>query len=114
MVKKSRVFRSSGLILLYLSHSHLNHLSNLLLDKRIILPAMGSQAICAVLNTILRISKITPTTVSQGIQRTVAEKAAKAFRICTRMTGKIFTLLMLKKIVVCHRIISFHRQISLI
>ena len=64
---------------------------------------MGLQAIGAILNTTLRIGKAAAAAISQGIQGAIAKQAAEFLRVSTGMAGKILALLMLEKIVICHR-----------
>ena len=68
----------------------------------VILTAVGPQAAAAILDAIFGILKFTATLVSQCIQRAVTENTAKGFGVRPFVTGEIFTLLMLKKIVMAH------------
>ncbi len=61
---------------------------------------MGNQAIGAILDTLISISKTAAAPVTKDIQRAIAEQAAKGFRTRPRMAGKILTFSVLKKIVV--------------
>ena len=63
---------------------------------------MRTQAGGAVLNPLRGISKAPTALVAQCIERTVTEQAIECLRICALMTGKIFTLPILKETVVIH------------
>ncbi len=75
---------------------------------------MGTQAAGAILDALGCIGKITAAAAAQRIQRTVAKQAAEALRITFRMARKVFTLSVLKKIVVCHGISSLLPTLSLL
>ena len=60
---------------------------------------MGAQAARAVLDAVFRIGEIAAAAVAQGVERAVAEDAGKGFRVCAGVTGKVFAILILEKIV---------------
>ena len=61
------------------------------------------QTIGAVLHSAFRIAETAAAPVAKRIQRAVAEKAIEILRICALMAGEIFTVPVLKEIVICHR-----------
>jgi hypothetical protein len=63
---------------------------------------VGPHAGRAILDTAVGICKITAAFVAQGIQRTEAEQAVKAFPVSSLMAGEIFASLVLEKFVVFH------------
>ena len=87
---------------IWLFFHHFDDLHHLLLDTLAVLPFVGPQTVGAILNAVFRVCKITTAFIPQCIQGAIAEQAAEGIRICPGMAGKIFTLSMLKKIVVCH------------
>ena len=95
MMEKSRFFRK------FQDFAHFFH------DLSVIFPAMGPQAVGAVLDALFRITEAASAPVSQGIEGAIAKDAAEGFRIGTFMAGKIFTLLILKEIVVTHIYLHF-------
>lgn len=80
----------------------LQNLVHLCTDGVIIFPLMRSQAGGAVFDALFGVAVIAAAFVAQAVQRAVAEQAAKAFRIGGWVAGKIFTLFILKEIVMCH------------
>ena len=84
-----------------------NDLEQLLRDLFIIFTAVGNQATGAILDPIFGICKTTAAPIPQRIQRAIAKQATEAFRICIPVTGKILTLLILKKIVIGHKTVPF-------
>ena len=96
-LKKSRLFL--GVRLLFCQFQNHLHLSA---DGFILLPAMGPQTGAAILDSVFGILKLAAALIPQGIQWAIAKNTAEGFRICTFMAGKIFTLLMLKKIIMGH------------
>jgi hypothetical protein len=63
---------------------------------------MGAQAGRTILDSLLGVGKITTASISQSVQGAIAKHAAKAFRICALVTGKIFTFFILEEIIICH------------
>jgi hypothetical protein len=68
---------------------------------------MGFEAGRTILDTLRGISKITATVLPQAVQRAVAEQATEGCGIRILVAWEIFTLLMLKKIVIRHCYPSF-------
>ncbi len=101
--KKSRVLAHCRFLF-----RQLDHCFRLLLDRSIILTAMGAQASRTILYAVFCICKASATLFSQHIEWAIAKQAAEALRICTAMAGEIFTFLILKKIVISHYILPFH------
>ena len=77
----------------------LNNVPGLSANGIIILPAVGTQAVGTVLDSVLCISEIAAAMIPQRIQRTIAEKTAESLRICIGMAGKIFTVPVLEEII---------------
>ena len=102
--KKSRFF---GLLF-----CQFHHFADLGADFIVVLPAVGLQAVGAVLDAVFGVGKCAAALVAQCIQGTEAEQAAEFFRIRPGVAGEVFTLLMLEKIVICHGDSSFSRQSS--
>ena len=94
--KKSRFFRQLQ------HHGHFFH------DLVVIAPAMGLQAIGAILNAIGQIPECAAALVTQGIKGAIAEQAIKILRVRALMAGEIFTFPVLKEIVITHRIPSIY------
>ena len=101
--EKSRIFR--GLFRQIQNTGHFLH------DLSIIFPAMGTQAVGAVLDPIGRIAKAAAALIAQSIQGAIAEQTAEGIRVCAPVTGEIFAILILKKIIMGHKnapsVISF-------
>jgi hypothetical protein len=72
---------------------------------------MRNQTTGAILDIIFCIGKITSAVFPQSVQGTVAKQAAEAVRISIVMTRKIFTSLILEKIIVGH--IAHHPLLQL-
>ena len=85
----------------------LKNTGHFLANRAVVLPAVGLQALGAVLDAVFRVCKAATTFVAQSVQGAVAEQAAEGFRISAWMTGEIFALLVLEKIVVRHIVSSF-------
>ena len=81
---------------------HLKNTGHFLADGAVIFPAVGLQALGAVLDAIFRVCKAAAAFVAQGIQGAVAEQTAEGFRVSALMAREIFALLVLEKIIVRH------------
>ena len=68
----------------------------------VILPLMRAQTTGTILDPVFRIGKAASATVTQRIQRTIAEQAAKGVPVCAFVAGKIFTLPILEKFIMLH------------
>ena len=95
--EKSSFFMVGGLFFCQLQYR-----THIIADTCIVFPAVRTQAVGAILDTIICISEIAAAPVTKAVQGAVTEKAAERFRICTHVTGKIFTFLILKKIIIGH------------
>ena len=71
------------------------------------MPPMGAQTVGTVLDAVFGVGKIPTAAVTQGIQRTIAEKTAEVVRAFAFVAGEIFAFCILKKIVICHSISFF-------
>ena len=91
MGEKSRLFRQ------------FYHLTHLIQDGFVAFALMGAQAMAAILDAIVQILEIAAAAVPQAVQGAIAEQAAEFLRVCPFMAREILALLILKKIVVCHR-----------
>ena len=60
---------------------------------------MRNKASGAILDALGGVGAITAAAVPEGIERTIAEKAVKVPAVHSRMTGKIFTIAVLKKFI---------------
>ena len=89
-VKKSRLFRK------FQNLWHFFH------DFSIIFPAVGTETVGAVFDTVGQVAETATAFVTQGIQGAIAKQTAKGIWIRPRMTGEIFTFPVLKKIVMSH------------
>lgn len=58
---------------------------------------MRHKTVCAVLISVFCVSEISTTVFSQCIERAITEKTVKFLRVCSLMTGKIFTFFMTEK-----------------
>jgi hypothetical protein len=81
---------------------HFKNAGHFFADGTIILPAVGLQALGAILDAIFRVCKAAAALVAQGVQGTIAEQAAEGFRVSAWMAGEIFAFLVLEKIIVGH------------
>ena len=84
----------------------LDDLANLFGDILVALPFVGAQAAGAVLDAGFGVGKIAAAVVAQGVEGAVAEDAGEGLRVGVLVTGEVFTLLVLEKIVVGHDITS--------
>ena len=100
--KKSRLFLVCGGFF-----CHFQNISHFIADGFVVLSAVGAQAVGAVLDALFRITEAASAPVSQSIEGAIAKDTAEGFRIGTFMAGKIFTLLILKEIVVTHIYLHF-------
>lgn len=80
-------------------------------DMIICILAMRDHTKAAILRAIFRIAEITPASITQRIQRTIAEKAIKIFLVCYSMAWKIFTFLIAKEFVFTHGCLYFFRKL---
>ena len=71
-------------------------------DLVVIAPAMGLQAIGAILNAIVGIDKIAAAFIAQAIQRAIAEQTAEFLLVHSLMVREKFAFLILEKIVMGH------------
>ena len=78
-----------------------------LADLWIVLPAVRTKTTGAILDTVFCIVETAATAVAKGIERTKAEQAAEAFGIRMLVTGKVFTGLVLKKVMSFHGSLLF-------
>ena len=85
----------------------LDNLAHLFGDVLVALPFVGAQATRAVFDAVLGVGEATAAVFSQGIEGAVAENAGEGFRVGILMTGEVFTLLVLEKIIMCHSFTSF-------
>jgi hypothetical protein len=81
---------------------HFKNAGHFFADGTIILPAVGFQALGAILDAIFRVCKAAAALVAQGVKGTIAEQAAEGFRVSAWMAGEIFAFLVLEKIIVGH------------
>jgi hypothetical protein len=88
--EKSRLFRQ------FQDFCHFIH------DLCVVFPAVRLQALGAILDAVIRIKKVASAAVAQGIEGAVAEQTVEVFRVRAGMTGEVFTLLILEKIVMAH------------
>ena len=95
--KKSRVF--PGRLLLFCQFQDPLHSGA---DGIVVLTAVGTEAIGAVLDAVFSVSKAAAALFSQGVKGAIAEDTAESIRICSRVAGEIFTFPILKKIVMTH------------
>ena len=86
----------------YLLLCQFNYRAHFLHDLLIILPAVRFQTTGTILDPVFRIGKAASATVTQRIQRTIAEQAAKGVPVCAFVAGKIFTLPILEKFIMLH------------
>ena len=93
-MEKSRLFP-----VLFYQFQHILHLCT---DGLIVFSSVGPQATGTILNAFFGIAVTATALVPQTVKRTIAEKAAESLRIGTGMTGKIFAVLMLEKIIIRH------------
>ena len=81
---------------------HFKNAGHFFTDSTVIFPTVGLQTFGAIFNAIFCVGKAAAAILTQAIQRAIAEQTAESFRVCTGMTGKIFTFLVLKKIIMRH------------
>ena len=88
--EKSRFFRQ------------LHHSAHMCHNTVVVLLTVRAQTTRAILNTLLRIGKITSALFPQGIKRTIAKQTAKTLRIVTLMAREILAVLILKEFIIFH------------
>jgi hypothetical protein len=71
-------------------------------DGIVVLPAVGTEAIGAVLDAVFSVSKAAAAVFPQGVKGAIAEDTAETLRISSLVAGEIFTFPILKKIVMTH------------
>ena len=55
-----------------------------------------------IIDAVISINKLASAAVAQGIEGAVAEQTVEVFRVRAGMTGEVFALLILEKIVMAH------------
>ena len=88
------------------------NLAIVLQNAAVIFSFVGNLAAGTVLEPILGIAECTAAAITQGIEGTIAEQAAEILRICTGMTGEVFTLPVLE-IGIMLAVPIFHDKTSL-
>ena len=86
-MKKSRLF-----------FSHFHNELQLFTNFGVILPAVGPQAVGAILDPIRRICEAAATVLPQRIQWAVTKQTAEFLRVRSRVAGKVLTIPVLNKI----------------
>lgn len=81
-------------------------------DVFICSPAVRNHAAATVLNSVFKVSKITPAFIAQRIQRAVAEQTVKIIFVLYIMAWEVFTFPMAEKLVFTHYFTSFGKLSS--
>ena len=90
ITEKSRFFRK------FQNFGHFFH------DLAVIFPAVGAQAVGAILDAVGQILEAAAAFVAQGVEGAVAENAGEGFRVGARMAGEILAFPVLEKVVMAH------------
>ena len=95
--EKSRIFR-----LFRFLFCQFHYLVQCFGDCFVVLPAVGPQAVGAILDALFGVLEIAAAVFPQGVQGAITENAAETFRVGAGMAGEIFAFPVLKKVVMAH------------
>ena len=68
---------------------------------------MGDKTVTAILDAFAGVGEITATILTQCVERAVAKKAVKVFRISIFVAGEVFTGFVLEKFITSHVLAPF-------